>query len=144
MFSREESKRLRELFWISYGKSFPRKWIRYNTKIKNVELKFAADRKQALVCLDITHDDPELRALYFDRMLSLKKILLEEYLPNAVFDDDYYLEESKKYISRIYVKYEAKFSIHNQATWRDVYLFFNKEMSQLEDFFTTYYDFIKI
>ena len=144
MFSREESKKLRELFWISYGKSFPRKWMRYNTKIKNVELKFHADRKQAFVCLDITHDDAELREMYFERLESLKKILLSDYLPEAIFDDNYYLESSDKYISRVYVKYTAKFSIHNQSTWRDVYLFYNEKMALLEDFFTTYYDYIKI
>lgn len=144
MFSKEESKRLRELFWISYGKSFPRKWMRYNTKIKNVELKFHADRKQALVCLDITHDDPELRELYFERLESLKNILLTEYLPEAIFDNNYYLEASDKYIARIYVAYTSKFSIHNQSTWRDVYLFYNEKMAALEDFFKDYYDFIKI
>ena len=52
MFSKEESARLRKEFWTSFGKSFPRKWLLYNTKIKGVSFKFQADRKTAFVCLD--------------------------------------------------------------------------------------------
>ena len=57
MFSKEESALLRKEFWISFGKSFPRKWILYNTKIKGFSFKFVADRKKALVTLDIEHPD---------------------------------------------------------------------------------------
>ena len=53
MFSKEAAAQLRKLFWTSFGKSFPRKWLLYNTKIKGVSFKFVADRKKALVCLDI-------------------------------------------------------------------------------------------
>ena len=34
MFNREESAKIRQEFWTSFGKSFPRKWLLYNTKIK--------------------------------------------------------------------------------------------------------------
>ena len=145
MFSKEESRQLRQLFWTSFGKSFPRKWILYNTKIKDLALKFHADRKTALACLDITHDDPELRQLYFEKLESLKAILSsEEFLPEIIYDNDYYLEESYKTVSRIYVKHTMKFSIHNQNTWKDAYLFFNKKMDALERFFLEYKDFIDI
>ena len=33
MFNREESAKIRQEFWTSFGKSFPRKWLLYNTKI---------------------------------------------------------------------------------------------------------------
>ena len=53
MFSKEEAAKLRKEFWTSFGKSFPRKWLLYNTKIKGFAFKFVADRKKAAVCLDI-------------------------------------------------------------------------------------------
>jgi hypothetical protein len=37
----------------AFGKSFPRKWILYNTKIKDMAFKFSADNKKAEVSLDI-------------------------------------------------------------------------------------------
>jgi hypothetical protein len=144
MFSREESRQLRELFWTSYGKSFPRKWLLYNTKIKDVSLKFQADRKTALVCIDIEIEDEYDRLEQFEKFESLKTILETEYLPEVIFDDDYYLEKSQKTICRIYVLHQEKFSIHNKNTWRAAYEFFNKNMDLLESFFLEFKDFIEI
>ena len=36
MFNKEDSRKLREEFWIAFGKSFPIKWILYKTKIKGL------------------------------------------------------------------------------------------------------------
>jgi len=46
MFSKEEAALLRKEFWTSFGKSFPKKWILYNTQVKGFSLKFVADRKK--------------------------------------------------------------------------------------------------
>ena len=81
MYSRAEAKKLREDFWISFGKSFPRKWVLYNTKIKDFSFKFHFDTKKAMVSLDIEDSSPESRTQYYEKLLALKSILLEEYLP---------------------------------------------------------------
>ncbi len=142
MFSKEESTKLRKEFWISFGKSFPRKWILYNTKVKGFSFKFVADRKKAMIALDFEHIDEIANELLYDQMLSLKKILTTDYLPEVIYDNDYQLE-SGKIIHRIYVLHEEKFSIHNKNTWRACYEFFVKEMNQFELFFTEYEDIIK-
>jgi len=72
MFSKEESARLRKEFWTSFGKSFPRKWLLYNTKIKGVAFKFQADRKKASVCLDFEHPEEIANELLYDQLVSLK------------------------------------------------------------------------
>lgn len=142
MFSREESARIRQEFWTSFGKSFPKKWILYNTKIKGFSLKFVADRKKAMVCIDIEHNDEIANELLYDQMLSLKTILTEEFLPQIIYDSSFELDNGK-IIRRIYVNHESKFSIHNKNTWRDCYEFFVETMSQFELFFFEYQDFIK-
>ena len=53
MFSKEESRKLRQEFWTSFGKSFPKKWILYDTKIKGLSFKFHFDTKSALIALDL-------------------------------------------------------------------------------------------
>lgn len=141
MFSREESARLRKEFWTSFGKSFPRKWLLYNTKIKGFSFKFQADRKTASVCLDFEHLDDIVNELLYDQMLSLKK-LLEAEIPEVIYDATFELE-SGKIIRRIYVPYEKKFSIHNKNSWRDCYEFFVAIMSKFELFFYEYEDYIK-
>ena len=140
MFSKEEASQLRKLFWTSFGKSFPRKWLLYNTKIKGFAFKFVADRKKAMVCLDFEHPEDIANELLFDQLISLKR-LLEAEIPEVIFDDDYLLE-SGKIIRRIYVPFDKKFSIYNKNTWRDCFEFFVETMSEFELFFYEYEDFI--
>lgn len=141
MFSKEEAALLRKEFWMSFGKSFPRKWLLYNTKIKGVAFKFVTDKKGAMICLDIEHSDELMNLLYYDQLLSLKS-LLETELPEIIYDDAYELENGK-IIHRIYVPFDEKFNIHNKNTWRACYEFFVEKMSILEGFFYEYEKVIK-
>ncbi|PIE99395.1 MAG: hypothetical protein CR961_00710 [Polaribacter sp.] len=141
MFSKEESAQLRKEFWTSFGKSFPRKWLLYNTKIKGLAFKFQADRKKASVCLDFEHSEDIANELLYDQFISLRK-LLENELPDVIFDDVFELENGK-IIRRIYIPFDKKFSIHNKNTWRDCYEFFVDKMTTFEMFFYEYEDFIK-
>lgn len=140
MYSKEASTQLRKEFWTSFGKSFPRKWLLYNTKIKDLWLKFDADPKKAMVCIDIAMKSDEKRKQYFDKFLSLKNIFLSE-IPELIFDDHYRLENNKV-ISRIYIQLE-NVSIHNKNTWQQIYDFFIINMEKLEKLFIEYQDFIK-
>lgn len=142
MFSKEESAKLRKDFWVSYGKSFPRKWLLYNTKVKGFSFKFDADRKQAFVCLDIDSYDEVKNLFIYDQLLSLKTILTNDFIPKIIYDDAYLLDNGK-IIYRIYVKHTEKFSIHNKNTWRSCYKFFNDKMALFELFYHEYEDVIK-
>ena len=141
MFSREESRKLREEFWISFGKSFPRKWILYNTKIKDFSFKFYFDTKKAAVSLDIEDSNLENRINHYEKLESLKSILIDEYLPDAIYEDIHYLESGKE-ISRIYVELTGV-SIHNKNTWQQTMEYLNTQMIQFETFWYEYEDFIK-
>ncbi|MBQ0788784.1 MAG: DUF4268 domain-containing protein [Oceanihabitans sp.] len=142
MYSKEESRQIKQLFWTSFGKSFPRKWLLYNTKIKGFTFKFHFDNKTALVALDL-EDDLENRITYWEKLQSLKSILHNEYLADAIFEEEYFLENGKE-ISRIYVPLDKKVSIHNKNTWQEVMVFFNENMHQFEAFFEEYQDIIDV
>lgn len=142
MFSKEESRQLRQEFWTSFGKSFPRKWILYNTKIKGVSFKFHFDTKGAMVSLDL-EDNLENRIKYWEKLESLKTILTKKFLPQAIFEETYYLENGKE-ISRIYVNLNEKTSIHDKNTWRSAMQFFNETMANFENFFLEYRDFMEV
>ena len=92
MFSRDEAKKLRQEFWISFGKSFPRKWILYNTGIKDCSFKFHFDLKGAMVSMDIENQDLEKRLELWEKIISLQSIFKDEYLPEALFEDTVFLE----------------------------------------------------
>ena len=141
MFSKEESRRLKQEFWTSFGKSFPRKWILYNTKLKGVSFKFHFDNKKALVALDL-EDSLEHRIKYWEKLVALQSILKDEFLPEAIYEEAFFLENGKE-ISRVYVPLGHKVSIHNKNTWQEVMVFFNDIMSRFEAFFLEYKDIIE-
>jgi hypothetical protein len=133
MFSKEESKKLIQEFWTSFGKEYPHKWILYNTKIKEIHLKFTFTPKFAQVSLDIGSQDEIIRSYYFEKMIALKTILKTDYLPEAEFTENYELPEGKT-ISRIYLQLD-EVSIHNKKDWPGVFRFLHAKMLLLEDFF---------
>ena len=132
---------MRQEFWTSFGKSFPRKWILYNTKIKGLSFKFYFDTKKAFVTLDL-EGDLKNRISYWEKLLTLKSILINDFLPDAVFAEIYILDNGKE-ISRIYLPLVNKVSIHNKNTWRDTMEFFNEKMDKFEIFFEDYKEAIK-
>jgi len=141
MYSKEEALRIKKDFWISFAEAYSRKWMLYNTKIKDVTFKFFIDNKKAQVLLDIEPKDEEKRKIYFEKIESLKTILLEEYLPEAILERNYYLE-SGKVISRIWVE-KTGVSLNNKSNWQSIFDFFNETMSQFEYFFYEHQDYIK-
>ncbi len=140
MFSKEESKKIREAFWISFGKEYPRKWLLYNTKIKDLTLKFTFTTKKAQVSIDIEPYDEIVRAYYYDKLLRLKNIITAEYIEEIMYTEHYKLDNGK-IISRIYVELQ-EVSIHNKNTWKQTMFFLNNHMAMLEAFFIAYKDFI--
>ncbi len=140
MFSKSESKQIRQEFWTSFGKQYPRKWLLYNTKIKDVTLKFTFTTKKAQVSIDIEPNDKTIEAYYFDKFTSLKNIIISEYLEDIIFDDQYQLHNDK-ILSRLYVEL-TEVSIHNKNSWEKTMQFLNDKMSKLEEFFLEYKEYI--
>jgi len=141
MYSKEESLKIKKEFWVQFAEKYPRKWILYDTKIKDVTFKFYVDNKKAQVLLDIEPKEDDKRKIYFEKIESLKTILTEDYLPEAILERNYYLETGKV-ISRIWVdKFDV--SLNNRTNWEEIFDFFNETMSQFELFFYEYEDYIK-
>lgn len=141
MFSKEEAQRIKREFWVTFAEENPRKWLLHNTKIKDVAFKFYIDNKKAQVLLEIEPKDEKNRIIYYEKIESLKNILIEEYLPNAIFERDLYLENGKA-VSRIWVE-KLNVSSNNRNTWAEVFDFFNEKMDAFERFFYEYEDYIK-
>lgn len=142
MFSKEESKRLRQEFWVAFGKSYPRKWILYNTKIKGLALKFSFGLKKATVSIDLELDNLERRIVLWEKLISLKSLLIDATNEDLVFDDTYVLENQKE-ISRIYVQ-KLNVSIHDKNSWQVTMQFLNENMHKLELFFEDYKEIIAV
>lgn len=141
MYSKEESIRIKKEFWTNFAEAYPRKWILYDTKIKDFSFKFFVDNKKAQVLIDIEPKDDEKRKIYFEKIESLKTILIEEYIPEVILERNFHLETGK-IISRIWVE-KYGISLNNKSNWQDIYDFFYENMDAFERFFYENQDYIK-
>jgi uncharacterized protein DUF4268 len=141
MFSKEESQQIKKEFWTAFAEAYPRKWILYDTKIKDFTFKFHVDNKKAQVLIDIEPKDEEKRKIYYEKIESLKTILLEEYLEDAIFERNFYLENGKC-ISKIWVEKNG-ISLFNKSSWNEIFDFFSEKMDAFERFFYEYEDYIR-
>ena len=141
MYSKEESKQIRQQFWIFFGKRYPRKWILYNTQVKEINLKFTVDNQKAMVSFDIETSDEIIRQYYYEKFESLKKIITTELDEDLVFESEY-LRSSGKVISRIYVL-KRDVNINNKNHWPEIFDFLNEKMGIFENFWIKYQDYIR-
>ena len=141
MYSREETQRLKREFWIDFAEKYPRKWVLYDTKIKDFSFKFYVDNKKAQVLIDIEHRNQDNRISYFEKLEALKNILEEEFIKDLVFEKNFVLENGKT-ISRIWVE-KLGISVSNKKYWDEIFDYLNEKMHALEMFFLEYDEFIK-
>ena len=141
MYSKEENQRLKREFWIAFADKYPRKWLLYDTKIKDFSFKFFVDNKKAQVLIDIEHKSAEKRIAYYDKLVSLKNILQEEYVDSLVYEKEYTLESGKT-ISRIWVE-KLHVSVSNRTYWDEIFAFYYEKMNSLELFYLEYDSYIK-
>ncbi len=141
MYSRDETQRLKREFWIEFAEKYPRKWVLYDTKIKDFSFKFYVDNKKAQVLIDIEHRSDEKRLIYYEKLESLKTILEEDFVKDLVFEKNFTLESGKT-ISRIWVE-KTGISVSNRHYWDEIFDFFYDKMNALEMFFFEYGDYIR-
>ena len=141
MYSREENQKLKREFWIAFAEKYPRKWVLYDTKIKDFSFKFFVDNKKVQVLIDIEHKSEDKRISYFEKLEALKEILQDEFVKDLVFDREYHLESSK-IVSRVWTELD-QVKVSNRQDWDRIFDFFYKNMDGLEKFYLEYDDFIK-
>ncbi|CAM4154016.1 DUF4268 domain-containing protein [Flavobacterium antarcticum] len=141
MFSKADSQKIKREFWIEFAQVYPRKWMLYDTKIKDFSFKFYVDNKKAQVTLDIEPRDEQKRKIYFEKIESLKQILFDDFMKNAIFERHFHLETGKE-ISKIWVE-KTGISVFNKNTWPEIFVFFNEKMDAFERFFEEYKDYIE-
>ncbi|MBC5863417.1 DUF4268 domain-containing protein [Flavobacterium sp. K77] len=141
MYSKEETQRLKREFWVAFAEKYPRKWVLYDTKIKDFSFKFYVDNKKAQVLIDIEPRSTEKRIAYFEKLEALKSILEDEFVKNLVYERDYTLESGKT-ISRIWVELTGV-GVSNRNNWDAIFSFYFEKMNALELFFQEYDEFIK-
>lgn len=141
MYSKEEAQKLKREFWIAFAEKYPRKWVLYDTKIRDFSFKFYVDNKKAQVLIDIEQRNDDTRKIYFEKLKSLKTILEDDFVKDLVFEKNYVLENGKT-ISRVWIE-KIGVSVSNRKYWNEIFDFFNEKMDTLEMFYFEYGDYIR-
>ena len=141
MFSKEESTRLKQQFWINFGQymkpvpsaeGLPINWINYKTGVKHIFFKMDTHAKSATISIQLSHTDFGIRHLIFDQFKAFEtmfgNVMNEEWLWQKDAADEY-----GKTVSLISVTLEDR-SIYNPQHWPDLISFFKPRMIALDEF----------
>lgn len=150
MYSKEELKELKTEFWESFAifcelqpnlQHRKPMWILYDTKVKDVELKFDIYRKGVQVALEISHRIEDERLAMFERIGWHKATLENGFNENKVEWELIYTLDNGKQVSRILIE-RTGLDFHRRHHWGELFHFMADNMLRLETNFLEIKDFL--
>lgn len=145
MYSKQEASILTQQFWTSFGQYIAPvlsadgekiNWVNYKTGQKNISFNMMADSKTAKIGITLTHKDPVLQKMYFDKLAKLGNTLSrftgEEWEWQLLTTDDY-----GKMISEIYTTL-TNVNVLNKPDWPAIISFLKPRMIALDQFWCEY------
>lgn len=143
MYSKEEASKLRQQFWITFGKymkpipsaeGLPINWVNYKTGVKHVFFRMNAEQKQTTIAIDITHADMASRHLFFEQFKAFQILFNDavneqwQWELNAVNEYGVALSQISKTLNDV--------SIFNQQDWPTIISFLKPRIIALDQFWT--------
>lgn len=143
MYTPQESSKLKQSFWTTFGQymaplpsaeGLKVNWVNYKTGTSNISFKMDADNNTATISILLSHSDEGIQQLYFEQFLQLKRILddtlQEEWTWQAPAANEY-----GKPISRIY-KQLTGVNIYKKEDWPALISFFKQRLLLLDEFWS--------
>ena len=143
MYSKEEASKIRQQFWITFGKymkpipsaeGLAINWVNYKTGVKHIFFKMNAEQRCTIISIDITHPDQEKRQLFFEQFKAFK-ILLND----ALGEDWIWQKEITDNFGVSLASISKKIddvSIYNQQNWPASISFLKPRIIALDQFWT--------
>ncbi|WP_162417702.1 DUF4268 domain-containing protein [Cyclobacterium roseum] len=87
MYTKNEVSKLKQEFWTAFGgymkpvpsaEGTPVNWKNYKTGVRHIYFRMSAERDGACVAIEIRHPDPDIGEIFFEQLLSLRKLLENE------------------------------------------------------------------
>ncbi|WP_410219959.1 DUF4268 domain-containing protein [Pedobacter sp.] len=143
MYSKEEAARLRQQFWITFGKYMKPvlgaeggtvNWINYKTGMKHIFFRTDADQKKVSISIELTHPDAGVRALFYEQLLMFKNMLHDtlseewEWLPDTI-------NTQSVPIAKVFAE-RSGLSVYNQQQWPEIISFLKYRIIALDEFWT--------
>lgn len=151
MYSREEASKIKQQFWINFGKymkpipnaeGYPINWVNYRTGIKNIQVRLELDAKVASIAIAVTHPDAADRNRFSERLLEFKKLLNEMTGEEWIWEADC-SNEFGQYYNRFSLSL-SPVSVFNQADWPAIISFFKPRLIAVDEFWTMVKPFFEV
>lgn len=145
MFSKEEQKAINATFWTKFkeqagvNKSESGKrvnWVNYPTHLKQLYVRLHADTEIARFSIDVQAKDQGVRAIIWEQMTELKKVMEEEMNSVGIWEEKAQNSAGQE-ISRISWTLEDV-NMYKKEDQQKIFEFFIPLLVGFDKFYTTY------
>lgn len=142
MLTREEKKLRNHLFWDEFRKYMSKEksvngrrmnWLNYPTDVKNVYVRLIVDSDSAKVCFDIQPKDDGIRAIIWEQMTELKKVLSDSMKQDAEWFENFH-DKDGRLISRI-VWTKENVNFYNEDDKEAIFEFLKNRLKEFDEFY---------
>jgi hypothetical protein len=147
MISKEARKERNEKFWSGF-KEYMRgtlsstgkrvNWLNYKTEVQDTYLRLICNGKITAVCYDIQFKDVGVKAIFWEQLGELKKVL-ESSMEQATTWEEEYVTKEGIVIGRIYWELENA-NFYNDDDWEKIYSFFKSRLLEFDVFYQEFKD----
>ncbi|MCW8313347.1 MULTISPECIES: DUF4268 domain-containing protein [Sphingobacterium] len=143
MYSRDEVKQIKQLFWTKFGQFMVLhpsadgekvNWVNYKTGIKHLYFRMDADKNEAKIAISWSQPDAGIRALMAEQFMQFKAVL------HAILGEEWTWEmdshdEYGRPVCQIYTVLEGH-SIFDESEWGTLISFFKSRIIALDEFWS--------
>lgn len=142
MLAKEARKERNEKFWSGF-KEYMRgtlsstgkrvNWLNYKTEVKDTYLRLICDGKITALCYDIQFKDTGIKAIFWEQLGELKKVLESSMQQATVWEENVSTKEGLL-IDRISWTIE-KLNFYNDDDWDKIYSFYKARLIEFDEFY---------
>ena len=144
LYSKAERSQLKQEFWTIFGKYISLhlsgegervNWVNYKTGFKHIRFRLQADTGKAAISIELTHPDPEVRRLFFEKFVELKQVFTET-LQESWNWEEHAQDDNGQPVSRIGTELKPV-NVLNKNDWPAIISFLKPRMIALDGFWNT-------
>lgn len=149
MYSREEKKELNQAFFKKFVRHMSvhrstggggGRWEAYKTGVKGLYFRILT-YPDVGIAIDLQFKDPEIRELFYDQFLEMRKLLESEWGESVTFTKNYLLDSGVT-VSRIQVQLPGVY-FYDKDQWPQIITWYEQKMLGLDSFWETVGDVVK-
>ena len=147
MLSKEARKERNEKFWSGF-KEYMRgtlsstgkrvNWLNYKTEVQDTYLRLICDGKSTAVCYDIQFKDTGIKAIFWEQLGELKKVLEASMQQETCWEENMTTKEGLS-IGRISWSIE-NLNFYNDEDWDKIYAFYKNRLVEFDEFYQEFKD----